>query len=109
MLDSARQAVIFAQGARSLHRKRTNPSSRQRRTDVEAALKRLRQAMKPIRLYLLKMPYRKPLPEDDAIRQASANLQRERRKLWKLLHPTKKKASHATTHRHPYPRSPILP
>jgi hypothetical protein len=87
-LQAADAAVVFAQQTRKLHRRRTAKTAEARERDIEAALERLREAMKPLRSEIGRFPYG---PQTDAaernrdkIRAASDALQRERRKLWKM-------------------------
>jgi hypothetical protein len=88
-MTEAELAVTNAQEVRAYHRKRSERTDRQRRHDLELALKRVKSAMLPLRSEIGKFPYG---PQTDAaaenrqaIREASAALQRERRKLWKML------------------------
>jgi uncharacterized membrane protein YccC len=87
-LDEARKAAEFARNTRAYHKWRTEPGSRQRHTDCSIAVARLRRAMVPLRSYLGAAPFGPQTPEVLAMiertKEASALLQRERRKLWKL-------------------------
>lgn len=87
-LDRASAAVTFAQQVRKFHRRRTARKSERRSADIEAALARLRDAMVPLRSEIGRFPYGPQTPTAEAnrerIRDASAALQRERRKLWKM-------------------------
>lgn len=88
-LDAADAAVEYAKSVRRIHRRRTDRRSPQRQHDIHAALDRLRSAMGPLRSESGRFKcgpqtvaveaYRQP------IRAASAALQAERRKLWKML------------------------
>jgi hypothetical protein len=96
-MKEAELAVTNAQEVRSYHRKRSEKSDRQRRHDLDLALKRVKAAMVPLRSEIGKFPYG---PQTDAaeanrdtIREASKALQRERRKLWKMLQQPKPKAA----------------
>jgi anti-sigma-K factor RskA len=87
-LDRADAAVIFAQQVRRLHRRRQNKNSEQRTQDLAAAVARLKEAMAPLRSEIGRFPYG---PQTNAaaenrqtIRDASAAIQRERRKLFKM-------------------------
>lgn len=87
-IDSAEAATLLAQQVRRFHRRRTEKRADQRKQDIEAALQRLKDAMGPLRSEIGRFPYG---PQTDAaeanrqrIREASAALQRERRKLWKM-------------------------
>lgn len=79
----------FAQQTRNYHRRRTPKNSPQREQDLRLAVERLREAMRPLKSEIGRFHYG---PQTDAaeanreaIREASAALQRERRKLWKML------------------------
>lgn len=89
LLSRATDAVAYAQSVRKLHRRRTNKTSAQRTTDIQIALDRLREAMDPIRSEIGRFPYgaQTEVAEQrrQAIRQASQAIQRERRKLWKMV------------------------
>jgi hypothetical protein len=96
-MKEAELAVANAQDVRALHRKRSTRDDRQRQNDLTMALKRVKAAMKPLRSEIGKFPYG---PQNTTaaenrlkIRAASAALQRERRKLWKMLAKPKKKES----------------
>lgn len=96
-MDEAALAVLNAQDVRSYHRKRSDKTDRQRRHDLTLALKRVKAAMRPLRSEIGKFPYG---PQTDMarenrqkIRDASAALQRERRKLWKMLQQPKPKTT----------------
>jgi|SRR6187402_1455607 len=87
-IDEAASAVAYAQQVRAYHRRRTGRGSRQREADIELALTRIHEAMKPIRREIGRFPYgpQTDLAEHnrEVIREASDALQRERRKLWKM-------------------------
>jgi hypothetical protein len=93
-MKEAELAVANAQEVRAHHRKRTIKGDRQRRHDLTLAIKRVKAAMKPLRSEIGKFPYGPQTDQAEAnrekIRQASAALQRERRKLWKMLKPPAK-------------------
>jgi hypothetical protein len=87
-LDAAQAAVMNAQRVREFHRRRTEKSSKQRQQDIDLALDRLKEAMKPLKSMIGRFPYG-PATEAaernrDDIREASEAIQRERRKLWKM-------------------------
>lgn len=89
MLDEAVAAVRHAQRVRQTHRRRSDKSSKQRQRDIEMALTRLREAMKPIRSELGRFPTGSPdTPRHRKyradVKEASAAVQRERRKLFKM-------------------------
>jgi aminoglycoside phosphotransferase family enzyme len=95
-IESADAAVAFAQQVRRFHRRRTARTAHQRAEDIERALERLREAMAPLRSEIGRFPYG---PQTDAaeanreaIRERSAAIQRERRKLWKMKTPTTQEA-----------------
>ncbi len=95
ILNEARLAMTNAQEARAYHRKRTSRGDRQRRHDLTLALSRVKAAMRPIRSAIGKFPHESlqtPVATQrrSAIREASEELQKERRKLWKMLHRPKK-------------------
>lgn len=70
------------------HAKRTGKDSPQRKADIELALERLKEAMKPLKSEIGKFPYGPQTDQAEAnrqiIRDASAAIQAQRRKLWKL-------------------------
>lgn len=87
--------VSQAQDVRAAHRKRSARENRERQQDIAVALRRLREAMRPIRSELARIPYVLPdlegKPGGDLLkaqqhhlRAASDDIQRERRKLWKM-------------------------
>lgn len=87
-IAAAEAAVAFAQQVRKFHRRRTQRSHTQRQVDIENALQRIKNAMRPLKSEIGRFPYG---PQNDraeanreTIRQASEALQRERRKLWKM-------------------------
>ena len=87
-LKNAEAAVANAQRVRSYHARRTEVGSPQREEDIQIALTRLKEAMKPIKSEIGKFPYG-PQTEQaeqnrDTIRVVSEAIQTERRKLWKM-------------------------
>ena len=88
-IDAAEAAVLFARAVRRQHRRRTARNQDRRVKDIEAALARLREAMKPLKSEIGRFPYgpQTTIAEKnrDRIREASASLQVERRKLHKML------------------------
>jgi hypothetical protein len=84
MLDEARRASENARAVRDFHAKRNKRGSRQRETDIRLALERLRDAMRPIRRAIARLPYSTAVIDAEALRSASQDLQKERRKLWKM-------------------------
>jgi len=92
LADALREAVLAAQNAqevRAYHRKRTARSDTQRNEDLRLALARVKAAMKPLRSEIGRFPKYHPTPDNDErklrIRTASLLLQKERRKLWKMI------------------------
>lgn len=88
-IDDADAAVAFAAQVRKFHRRRTDKrQSSQRAADIESALSRLRDAMEPLRSEIGRFPYGAQTDvaerNRETIREASAAIQRERRKLWKM-------------------------
>lgn len=89
-LANAGAAADYAKDVRTAHRRRTSRSSPQRQADIQVALDRLRDAMKPLRRTLAQVTYkRRNLSHTQiemlaAVSDASMELQRERRKLWKM-------------------------
>lgn len=87
-LDNAEAAVAFAQQVRKFHRRRTAKTADQRQRDLDIAIQRLKDAMAPLRSEIGRFPYgpQSSIAEEnrERIREASAALQRERRKLWKM-------------------------
>jgi hypothetical protein len=81
-------AVQAAQEVRDFHRKRTARDDVQRVADIEIALERIKNAMRPLRSEIGRFPKQPPttnnLERQGRIREASLALQRERRKLWKM-------------------------
>lgn len=89
LLKEANLAVKNAQEVRSYHRKRTDRKNRQRNEDLRLAVHRVKSAMKPLRSEIGRFPKYPHTDEaehkKDRIRAASLALQKERRKLWKML------------------------
>lgn len=87
-IDAAMAAVAFARQVRSYHARRTGRNTAQRKSDIETALERLRAAMVPLRSEIGRFPYGPQTTtaerNRDVIREASAAIQEERRKLWKM-------------------------
>lgn len=88
-LTEADLAVQAAQEVRAFHRKRSARDDQQRQDDLTLALDRVKMAMKPLRSEIGRFPKQPPsatiLARQSRIREASLALQRERRKLWKML------------------------
>lgn len=92
-LREADLAVANAQEVRAYHRKKTSRDDLQRLSDITIALERVKAAMKPLRSEIGRFPRQHPsatiLARQERIRAASQALQKERRKLWKMLHDPK--------------------
>lgn len=93
-LEAAARACEFAQEVRAYHRHRTARNSKQRNADLTEARARVKKAMDPLRSYLGRAPYG---PQTVAagrltnkVRRASASLQSERRKVWKMQQPQRR-------------------
>jgi type VI protein secretion system component VasF len=90
-IEAADAAVAFAQQVRRFHRRRSERRAPQRVTDIDNALKRIAAAMGPLRSAIGRFPYGPQTAVAEAnrqrIREASAALQRERRKLFKMRVP----------------------
>jgi hypothetical protein len=88
VIEAADAAIINAQLVRKFHARRTKKASKQRTEDIELALTRLHECMKPLRTEIGRFPYGPQTDEAEAnrdtIRDVSAAIQRERRKLWKM-------------------------
>lgn len=88
VLKEAEAAVRFAQTVRERHRRRTERDNPTRASDIRVALSRLKRAMKPLRSEIGRFahgPHNEVAQKNrQAIRDASASIQRERRKLWKM-------------------------
>lgn len=92
--SSTKAAVQHAQDVRGAHRKRSARGSLSRETDITLALDRLKRVMRPIRSELARLPYliREADPDEaevyrevqEVLRLMSNDIQRERRKLWKM-------------------------
>lgn len=87
-LKSGRLAVEHAKSVRRFHARRTVRGSRHREDDIIEARRRIAEAMKPLRSWMGRHPY---MPQtamieqlDDQVRALSRDLQRQRRKLWKM-------------------------
>lgn len=87
-IETAEAAVAFAQQVRRYHRRRTQRDAKQRSTDVNLALERLKEAMGPLRSEIGRFPYGPQTTQAERnrqkIRDTSDAIQRERRKLWKM-------------------------
>lgn len=96
-LAAADAAIVLARSIRARHRRLTDRNSERRVEDIRHALGRLSAAMKPLRSEIGKFPYgpQTTIAEKNRtrIREASAALQVERRKLWKMLTPSQRRAA----------------
>lgn len=88
VMAEAKAAVLHAQRVRRTHRRRTAKKAEQRIADIDMARERLFEAMQPLRSEIGRFRYGPQTvtaeANRDAIRAASAAIQRERRKLWKM-------------------------
>lgn len=88
-LDRAERAIVNARRVREYHRRRSERTNKQRVHDVELALKRIREAMTPLRSIRGRFPYgpQTAAAEEnrEQIRQVMEQLKKERMKLWKML------------------------
>lgn len=91
MIEYADAAVVYAQQVRRMHRRRTDKKSPRRAEEIEGALARLREAMRPLRSEIGRFPYGPQTTAAEAnrdrIRAASEAIQIERRKLHKMKGP----------------------
>jgi hypothetical protein len=84
LVSNAEDAVVYAQAVRKAHRRRTRRGTPQREADIRIALERLARAMRPIRRRIARIPYLRVTDPAEDLRAASQEIQKERRKLWKL-------------------------
>lgn len=93
-IEAADLAADKAVAVRKYHRRRSKPGNPKRETDIKVALEAVRRAMKPLRSHIARFPYGPQTSAAEAnrqrIREASARLQGERRKLWKMTKPPRK-------------------
>jgi hypothetical protein len=84
----AEAAVRHAQMVRRFHARKSPRGSAQRQADLQEARERLRTAMKPLRSYLGRAAYKNATNYNadlhDRVRETSAAMQKERRKLHKM-------------------------
>lgn len=86
-IKNAVAAVAHARAVRSVHRRRSAKGSPQREGDIQLALTRLKDSMRPLRSYLGRLPYSTEGTSPDEItlvKDVSQAIQKERRKLWKM-------------------------
>lgn len=92
-MREAQDAVLFAQAVRQRHRRRTARGTAQREQDIQVALARLREAMRPLRSEIGRFSRVHASPAAEIVREdvraASEAIQRERRKLFKMKARTK--------------------
>jgi len=87
-LDEARAAVENARRVRKDHARRSIKGTARREADIAAALDRLKEAMKPLRSEIARFQYgfhgEAHAEYVAEVREASQDIQRERRKLFKM-------------------------
>jgi hypothetical protein len=87
-IDLAEAAIAGAQRTRKYHARRTQKSSSQRKQDLDIGMDALKEAMRPIRSALARLPSRQQTEavknERRELRSLSERIQKERRKLWKM-------------------------
>jgi hypothetical protein len=87
-IEAAEAAVVYAQGVRRIHARRTAKTAARRVEDIDGALERLREVMAPLRSEIGKFPYgpQTTIAERNRskIKAVSGAIQVERRKLWKM-------------------------
>ena len=87
-LAAAEATVAFAQSVRALHARKTQRGDPQRQADIDLALERIKDTMKPIRSrigrYLYGFQSEAMREQKQLVLRHSRALQAERRKLWKL-------------------------
>lgn len=87
-VEAAEAAIEHAQTVRAVHRRKTGKGAPQREADLRLALKRIKDAMAPLRSMIGKFPYGPQTDRAEANRERiydlSRSLQVERRKLWKM-------------------------
>lgn len=95
LIADAEAAIEYALTVRKFHARRSSVGSSMRERDLKLALARLREAMAPVKSEIGRFPYG---PQTDSaeenrekIREISARLQAERRKLWKMQKPKRKR------------------
>jgi hypothetical protein len=93
-IENAEAAVAYARQVRQFHARRSPRKSRQRVHDLNLALNRLKDAMKPLRSERARFPYGPQTTVAEAnrekIRAVMADMRKERIKLWKMLPKEKK-------------------
>jgi hypothetical protein len=88
LIRDADDAVAFAVQIREAHARRTPPGASQREDDIRNGLRRLRDAMQPLRSALGSFPFEPQTAAAEArrasVRAASDRVQSQRRKLTKM-------------------------
>lgn len=82
--DTLARADLAVQNAQSVRKMHARKKLKRREKDLELALQRLKAAMKPVRHQIARQAYLPSTAEGGKLRKASADLQRERRKIWKM-------------------------
>lgn len=82
--DTLARADLAVQNAQSVRKMHARKKLKRREKDLELALQRLKAAMKPVRHQIARQAYLPATAEGAKLRKASADLQRERRKIWKM-------------------------
>lgn len=85
----AYDAVDYARLVRERNRRRSRKGEALRERALREALARVKRAMKPVRSEIHKTQFQPPTPYRHMLLGLSADLQTERRKLWKMLQPSK--------------------
>lgn len=87
-IKEALMAVRHARDVRKVHARRTTKGTKQREDDLQMASSRVKLAMKPLRSFLGSAPSKTQTDAfvdlTERVKQASSELQAERRKLWKM-------------------------
>lgn len=88
-LKAAELAARHAKDVRLYHARRSPKGSKQREHDLAEASERLKKAMKPLRSWLGQATAKEPTATHEEItkrvREASKELQAQRRRLWKMM------------------------
>ena len=88
LIEDGRQAVLLAQDVRVRHRRSSKPDDPARVRDLTAAREAVRAAMRPIRSEMGRAIFDPATAQAERarerLRDMSAQLQAERRRLWKL-------------------------
>lgn len=92
----AYDAIDHARTTRESLRRKSRPGDLTRNALVKSALARVKRAMKPVRSELHRTQYQAPSVYRQGLLYLSSDLQKERRKLWKFLQPSKRSDVHYT-------------